>query len=100
MAFGLSAPGRSPEHYSNEASFRTLAEYRQIIRELIEQGAVDIMLMSASTNELLAIQERLFSNSHITSAVTQQTYGWQAVRATRGKLHRSRSVRKIDHIML
>ena len=29
MAFGLAAPGRSPEHYSQEARFRTLAEYRR-----------------------------------------------------------------------
>ncbi|NLE38792.1 MAG: hypothetical protein GX621_12275, partial [Pirellulaceae bacterium] len=53
MAFGLSAPGKSPEHYADEARFRTLAEYRQLMREIVAQGFVDIMLMSASTNELL-----------------------------------------------
>jgi hypothetical protein len=69
MAFGLAAPGRSPEHYADEAHFRTLAEYRQLIREIIAQGLVDIVLTSASSNEVLAINERLFDNSHITPAV-------------------------------
>ncbi len=69
MAFGLSAPGLSPEHYAGEARFRTLDDYRQQIREIIAQGLVDIMLMSASSNELLTIDERLFDGSHITPAV-------------------------------
>lgn len=69
MAFGLSAPGRSPEHHASEARFRTLDEYRQIIREIVAQGLVDIMLMSASTNELLTIRERIFDRSHVTPAV-------------------------------
>ena len=69
MAFGLAAPGRSPEHYAGEARFRTLDEFRQIIRELVAQGLVDIMLMSASTSEKLTIDERLFDGSHVTPAV-------------------------------
>jgi hypothetical protein len=69
MAFGLSAPGRSPEHYAGEAHFRTLDEYRQLMREIVAQGLVDIMLMSASSNEVLTIDERLFDNSHVTPAV-------------------------------
>src|SRR5271157_1029249 len=69
MAFGLSAPGRSPEHYAGEARFRTLDEFRQQMREIVAQGLVDIMLMSASSNEVLAINERLFDNSHVTPAV-------------------------------
>jgi hypothetical protein len=69
MAFGLAAPGRSPESHAGEAHFRTLDEYRQQIRELVAQGLVDIMLMSASANEVLTINERLFDNSHITPAV-------------------------------
>jgi len=68
MAFGIAAPGKSPEHHSEEGRFRTLAEYRELIRENIRQGLVDIMLMSASTNELLNIQERLFDHSHMTPA--------------------------------
>ena len=69
MAYGLSAPGRSPEHHAGEARFRTLDEYRQQIREIIAQGLVDIVLMSASTNEVLTIRQRLFDGNHITPAV-------------------------------
>ncbi|MCA9248775.1 MAG: hypothetical protein KDA42_16730 [Planctomycetales bacterium] len=69
MAFGLSAPGKSPEHHAGEAQFRTLDEYREQIRAIIDQGLVDIVLMSASTSEVLTIQERRFDNSHITPAI-------------------------------
>ena len=39
------------------------------MREIVAQGLVDIMLMSASSNEVLTIEERLFDNSHVTPAV-------------------------------
>lgn len=68
MAFGIGAPGRSPEMHAGEVRMRTLAEYREQIREIVRQGVVDIMLMSASTNDALTIQERLFENSHVTPA--------------------------------
>lgn len=68
MAFGIGAPGKSPEMHAGEVRMRTLAEYREQIREIVRQGVVDIMLMSASTNDVLAIQERLFENSHVTPA--------------------------------
>ena len=68
MAYGIAAPGKSPEHHAQEGKFRTLAEYRQQIREVIKQAKVDIVLMSASTNELLTIEERLFDNSPVTPA--------------------------------
>ena len=69
MAFGLAAPGRSPEHHPGEARFRTLADYRQLMREIVAQGLVDIMLMSASSNEVLTLEERLFDSNHVTPAV-------------------------------
>ncbi|MDR1384728.1 MAG: hypothetical protein LBJ67_12920 [Planctomycetaceae bacterium] len=69
MAYGLSAPGQSPEHYGNEAAFRTLDEYRQIIREVVAQGLVDIMLMSVSTSEVLTLRERIFDKTSITPAI-------------------------------
>jgi hypothetical protein len=69
MAFGLSAPGKSPEHHAAEAKFRNLDEYRQLIRDVVQQGLVDIALMSASSNEVLTIQERLFENSQVTPAI-------------------------------
>lgn len=69
MAGGLAAPGKSPEHHANEGRFRTLAEYRGLIRQNVEQGLVDIMLMSASTNEVLTIEQRVFDKSHVTPAI-------------------------------
>ncbi len=69
MAYGLSAPGQSPENYASEAKFKTLDEYRAQIREVIRQGLVDIVLMSASTSEVLALREGLFVNSPITPAI-------------------------------
>jgi hypothetical protein len=68
MAFGVGAPGKSPEMHAGEGRLRTLAEYREQIRQITRQGLVDIMLMSASTNYQLNIVERLFENSHITPA--------------------------------
>lgn len=68
MAFGIGSPGQSPEMHAGEVRFRTLAEYRQQIREIVRQGVVDIMLMSASTNDVLTLQERLFDDSHVTPA--------------------------------
>lgn len=68
MAFGIGAPGRSPEAHTGELKLRTLAEYRQQIREITQQGLVDIMLMSSSTSYQLTIQERLFEHSHVTPA--------------------------------
>ena len=68
MAYGIGAPGKSPESHAGEARLRTLAEYRDQIRQIVRQGLVDIMLMSASTSDVLAIQERLFADSHITPA--------------------------------
>ncbi|MBN1996521.1 hypothetical protein JW935_03140 [candidate division KSB1 bacterium] len=68
MAFGIAAPGQSPEYHGQEGRFRTLAEYRSLIRQIIEQKKADIVLMSASTNEILTIEERLFDNSPVTPA--------------------------------
>ncbi len=68
MAFGIAAPGKSPEHHAQEGKFRTLAEYRDIIRQVINQAQVDIVLMSASTSEILTIEEGLFTNSPVTPA--------------------------------
>ena len=68
MAFGIGAPGKSPEAHAGEVRFRTLPEYREQIREIVRQGLVDIMLMSASTNDALTIRERLFDGSHVTPA--------------------------------
>ena len=73
MAFGITAPGQkrplNPERVlKSEIRWKTLAEYRQQIREVVQQGLIDIMLCSASNVEQLAINEGLFDNSHITPA--------------------------------
>lgn len=83
MAFGVSATGKrdylsrlgehpaqfSPEVWTrDEFGYRNLPEYLDVIREVVGQGLVDIMLMSAAVNEQLAIKEGLFRNSHITPA--------------------------------
>ncbi|MCC6126880.1 MAG: hypothetical protein IT426_18095 [Pirellulales bacterium] len=102
MAFGLAAPGRSPEHHAGEARFRTLQEYRQIIREIVAQELVDIVLMSASTNEILTIEERLFDKSPLTPAVraNDTTDIWLAGRAMQYSAQPSLPFRTatIDHI--
>ncbi len=102
MAFGLAAPGRSPEHYAAEARYRTIEEYRQLIREIIAQGLIDVMLTSASTNEVLAIRERLFDHSHVTPAVraNDATDIWLAGGSGRYAQQPSRPFRTatIDHI--
>ncbi len=68
MALSIGAPGRSPESHSGELRYRTLAEYREMIEQIVEQQMVDIMLMSASTNEVLTIHKRLFDHSPVTPA--------------------------------
>jgi hypothetical protein len=65
MAFGLAATGTDPA----TGRARSLAEYREQMREVVHQGLVDIMLMSPSTNELLAADEHLFDGSTVTPAV-------------------------------
>jgi hypothetical protein len=68
MALAIGAPGRSPEAHSAELRYRSLAEFREIIEQIVEQKLVDILLMSASTNEILTIQKRIFDKSPVTPA--------------------------------
>jgi hypothetical protein len=65
MAAGLGATGRDP----TTGRARSLADYRDQMREIVRQGLVDIMLMSASTSEVLAIDDGLFEGSSVTPAV-------------------------------
>jgi hypothetical protein len=69
MALAIGAPGRSPEVHSSELRYRSLAEFRDIIERIVEQKLVDIMLMSASTSEVLTLQRRLFDQSPVTPAI-------------------------------
>src|SRR6058998_119800 len=84
MAFGVRAPGPrcylarggarpaqfSPELWTrDEFGYRNLPEFLDIIREIVHQGLVDIMLMSAYVSEQLTIKEGLFAQSQVTPAV-------------------------------
>ena len=68
IAYGMKAPGRSPEYYGDEIRWRSLAEFRQCIRDVVRQAEVDIVLMTASTSEILVHEERLFDASTVTPA--------------------------------
>jgi hypothetical protein len=83
MAFGVRAPGPrsylsgrgerparfSPEIWTRaEYGFRNLPEFLDIIREVVHQGLIDIMLMSAYVNEQLTIKDGLFRSSPVTPA--------------------------------
>ncbi len=100
MAFGIGAPGWSPESHAGEARQRTLAEYREQIRQVTLQAEVDIVLMSASTAEVLVHGEGLFDQSPVTPAVraNDTTDIWIA-RGSRYAAEPSRPFRSvtIDH---
>lgn len=101
MAFGIGAPGLSPERHDGELRFKTLAEFREQIRQIVRQGVVDIMLMSASTGEQLTIHERLFDDSHITPAIrANDTSDIHVFRGSRIAQAASRPFRSasLDHV--
>src|SRR4051812_48734352 len=64
MAAGMAAPGKD----ARSGKIRSLADYRDQMREITKQGLVDIMLMSCSTSEQLTIKERVFDHSSVTPA--------------------------------
>src|SRR2546428_3501638 len=101
MALSIGAPGRSPEAHAGEVRYRSLGEFRDIIVRIVEQGLVDIMLMSASTNELLTIQKRIFDNSPVTPAArANDTTDIHIVRGSRYPTEPSLPFRTatLDHI--
>lgn len=69
MAFGLAAPGLRPSGTAGIGPYRSIHDYRDQIREIVRQGLIDVMLMSASTSECLALDEQLFDDSTVTAAV-------------------------------
>ena len=72
MAFGLTAPGprRRPPPSPGAAAgtWKTLEDYRQQIRDVVAQEIVDLVLLSVSNLEQLAMRERLFDRSPVTPA--------------------------------
>ena len=69
MAFGIAAPGVKDKDAPEHKRYRTIQEFRAQIREIVDQKLVDIMLMSASTSDVLAVRERIFDKSPITPAI-------------------------------
>ena len=69
MALAIGAPGKSPEAHSGEVRARSLSEFRDVIVQIVEQKLVDVMLMAASTSEVLSLHRRIFDNSPVTPAV-------------------------------
>lgn len=68
MGFGRTAPGPRNSRASPAGPWKSLEDYRQQIREVIAQDLVDLVLLSVSNLEQLAIRERLFVESAITPA--------------------------------
>ena len=107
MAFGLAAPGpnragRCPHGYDPEQGcFKTLPDYHSQVRAVIKQNLVDIVLLSASNLERLAIDEGLFRHSPITPAArANDTTDVWAVRGGSYPKQPSRHFRTadLDHI--
>jgi DhnA family fructose-bisphosphate aldolase class Ia len=63
LAWGAASAGPAGQGY------HSIDDYRDQIREVVRQGAVDILLASASTHSVLAHGERLFDDSDVTPAV-------------------------------
>ncbi|TWU21366.1 hypothetical protein [Bythopirellula polymerisocia] len=69
MAFGIAAPGRRRNPSNGETEYRPLAEFHGTICEIVDQGLVDIMLMSVNTSARLSIEKRIFEKSLVTPAI-------------------------------
>ncbi|MBP8867022.1 MAG: hypothetical protein KBG62_02860 [Propionivibrio sp.] len=69
MAFGMMAPGLVRDQHGNfGGEFAPRSDYLQAMRNMTRSGFVDIMLMSASSAEILG-NEGCFSASTVTPAV-------------------------------
>lgn len=69
MGGGVPSPGRNRGKDADRHQYATHQDYMQYMRDVTEQGLVDIMLMSVSSSEQLTIKERLFDNSAVTPAI-------------------------------
>ena len=58
-----SRQGSADTPHHGEVRYRSLREFRDIIEQIVEEALVDVMLMAASTSEVLTIQKRIFDNS-------------------------------------
>jgi hypothetical protein len=70
MAWGIPSFGTVwPAVDTNQARLRTLPEFLEQIRKVIEQGVVDILLASVSLMDRLAHGEHLFEKTDVTPAI-------------------------------
>jgi hypothetical protein len=85
MAFGITAPGTRRSAEGEARGHRSIQDFRDQIREIVRQQLVDIMLMSVSTSDALAVRERLFDDSRVTPAIraNDTTDIWLAGRGAR-----------------
>ena len=81
--------------HAGEVRFKTLEEYREQMRLIARSGLVDIMLMSASSNDALTIRERLFDNSPVTPAV--RANDTTDIHLARGADYHERAVAAVPH---
>lgn len=68
MGFGVTSPGPRDAHHAPDGPWKSLEDYRRQIRAVIEQDLVDLVLLSVSNLEQLAMHEGLFARSAITPA--------------------------------
>ncbi len=73
MGFGLTAPGpcrinRGKRAEKSGSRWKTLQDYRDQIRAVIDQSIVDVVLLSTSNLEQLGIKEGRFFESSVTPA--------------------------------
>ncbi|HEY1859974.1 MAG TPA: hypothetical protein VGG61_06450, partial [Gemmataceae bacterium] len=101
MALAIGAPGKSPEAHSGELHYRSLCDFRDTIEQIVEQGLVDIMLMSASTSEVVTLHQRIFDKSAVTPAArANDTTDIHIIRGSKYPLQPSLPFRTatLDHI--
>src|SRR5213078_3212659 len=87
--------------HPGEVRYRSLAEFRDIIVQIVEAKLVDIMLIAASTSEVLTIQRRIFDNSPVTPAArANDTTDIHIIRGSKYPTSPSRPFRTatLDHI--
>ena len=95
--YGFRRPSARPGSAAKTTTTRatgTLEDFRAQIRDVVRQGIVDIMLLSASNVEILAMEERLFENSAVTPAA--RANDTSDIWAVRGGKYRARH-RDVSH---
>ncbi|BCL73648.1 hypothetical protein VNTUMSATTG_55850 (plasmid) [Vibrio nigripulchritudo] len=69
MGFGRSHTGLDRNRQGAELHYKTQAQFIDQIEKIVEQDVVDLMLMSVSVFEKTAVQNKLFDNTEIATAI-------------------------------